>query len=110
MPSPASRTGTLGIAVAMRSRSGKPRQDGMLIGLTVPAAASMGPALADADRADRAVGHLARVGDHLIGRTPNMLCLRIFRRRLDGGMHQLTSRVDESDGDLGAADVEGQGT
>ncbi|CKT41490.1 Uncharacterised protein [Mycobacterium tuberculosis] len=43
-PSPPSRTGTPGTAAATRSRSGKPPQDPMLIGLTRPLCRSIGPA------------------------------------------------------------------
>ncbi len=63
----------------------------------------------DADRADRAVGDPGRVGDHAIEYAPDVLGVLIFGRRLNPGVDQLARRVDESDGDLGAADIEGQG-
>src|ERR1700704_2912095 len=43
-PSPPSPTGTPGTAADARSRSGNPRQAGILTGLTVPGARATGPA------------------------------------------------------------------
>ena len=63
----------------------------------------------DAYRADRPLGDLDRVGDHLVDHTPNLFRPLILRCGPGGGMNQVAGRVDESDGDLGAADVEGQG-
>ena len=81
----------------------------MLIGLTVPVARSMGPADAIPTAPDHTPGGLYRVGDHPVSQSPNLFCAMVLRRRLGSGLHQHSGLVDEAGGDLGAADVEGQG-
>ncbi|EFD45990.1 predicted protein [Mycobacterium tuberculosis T17] len=77
-PSPPSRTGTPGTAAATRSRSGKPPQDPMLIGLTRPLCRSIGPAEAIPTPPTAPPRHAERVGDHLGDRGPDLFRLRPY--------------------------------
>ena len=104
--SPASRTGRPGSAAATRSRIGKSRQAVRLSGLTVPVGRCTGPAdPMPAPRDPVLGGHPGYQRLHDIPDGFGVVtawCRQLFRR--DEG----AVGVDESGGDLGAADVESE--